>query len=257
MPRPLKSLTFATGSGKTPTWHNRVAELLKERGMDMLSLSRKAGLGDTYVRDALRRGRGGSIEGLRRIAAALDVSVEYLTTGIDTSQSSVPASTSYSPSLSLAGDINSQDFAPIRIRGEVAAGVWSEGDAVELPEDEMPISHLPPDPRWPAEFQYDVVVKGTSLNRVARDGDYLRCVDIAKAGIEIRDGDLVVARRTRGDLAETTAKRAKKRGIEIELWPDSTDPKWQEPLIPGRETGEITLLALGLYSYAPLAASHR
>lgn len=144
--------------------------------------------------------------------------------------------------------------APIKIIGTVAAGVWREvGLEADrfMVQDENP---FPPDPRYPISAQFDLIVAGTSLNRVAAEGARLRCVDVMQAGVEVRNGDLVIVRRIRDSFGvETTAKRLKIVGSRRELWPDSTDPKWQSPVIlNGSEHDEISITAVVLWTYTPV-----
>ena len=116
--------------------------------------------------------------------------------------------------------------------GEVAAGRWIEvDDHVDEPEyDPVPVN---PDNRWPAEDQYGLVVRGTSINRVAIDGDILSCVNAIAARYRPKEDDLVIAemRRHAGHLRQRTAKRFVRQSTHIELWPDSDDPRWQTPII--------------------------
>lgn len=263
----------AVASDWREAFRENIQRELDARHMDMRQLSRLAGLGDTYVRDAIVRGRGGSLDAVTRIAAALGLTVETLTTRKDQKQLSrlnapitierhidTPANSAVTI-RPVAQPLRNKPQSGLKIRvvGDVAAGVWTEIEAVQIADDDLPESHLPPDPRWPAQCQYDLVVKGTSLNRVARDGDYLRCVDIPTTGIAVRDGDLVVVRRLRGGMVETTCKRAKRNGDTIEYWPDSTDPRWQEPISIESDDPSTTvdLIGLVLYAYAPLASGHR
>ena len=62
---------------------NRVKAEMERQGLDMKGLSKLAGLGETYVRDALIRGRGGSLPALHKLAAALGRSLDWLITGAD------------------------------------------------------------------------------------------------------------------------------------------------------------------------------
>lgn len=97
----------------------------------------------------------------------------------------------------------------IRTLGEVAANVWRGVDSDDHARFDEDNSVFPPDPRYPVDAQYDLIVRGTSINRVAHDGYRLRVLDITKTGHEVPDGELVVVRRTRddGQIVETTAKR--------------------------------------------------
>lgn len=275
MPRKIAKDSPAGVSGAhdwREAFRENIERELEARHMDMRSLSRMAGLGDTYIRDAMKRGRGGSLDAVARIASVLNTTVEALTTRQDIKrQPGIVAPSSLNRAIDKPSDpqatvatvtapqLSRPAATPqIRVMGDVAAGVWTEIDAVQIADDDLPVSHLPPDPRWPAEYQYDLVVRGTSINRVARDGDYVRCVDIPSTGIAVRDGDLVIVRRQRAGMVETTCKRAKRVGDRIEYWPDSTDPRWQEPISVEVPEPSITvdLIGLVLYTYAPLA-SHR
>ncbi|KQP61086.1 hypothetical protein ASF39_15555 [Methylobacterium sp. Leaf108] len=116
--------------------------------------------------------------------------------------------------------------------GEVAAGRWIEiDDHVDEPEyDPVPVL---PDARWNARDQYGLVVRGTSINRIALDGDILACVNAVAARYVPREDDLVIAelRRHAGHLRQRTAKRFSRKNSHVELWPDSDDPRWQKPII--------------------------
>lgn len=116
--------------------------------------------------------------------------------------------------------------------GEVAAGRWLEIDEFvdESAFDPVPVR---PDPRWPAEHQYGLAVRGESINRFARDGDVLVCVSAVPARYRPKDGDLVIVelRRNAGLLRQRTAKRYLRTETHVELWPDSDHERWQKPII--------------------------
>lgn len=119
----------------------------------------------------------------------------------------------------------------LRIAGEVAAGVWREVDLEAAAEygDMQAIV----DPRYPEREQFLLIVRGTSLNRIASDGDFLHCVGIIGSGVEIQPGDLVIVERSKdeGGLVETTAKRVQRLNGTYELHPQSTDPQFQTPVV--------------------------
>lgn len=101
---------------------------------------------------------------------------------------------------------------------------------------------VPAAPDAPAEMQYAYRVEGTSLNKIAAPGDILVCLDCIKSHVEIKDGDLVVIERSRfsGQMIERTAKRIRRTTAGIELWPESTDPQFQEPLLlDGLKDGDL------------------
>jgi transcriptional regulator with XRE-family HTH domain len=59
-------------------WQTRLEQAMRELGLTMKSLSLKAGLGETFVRDALKRGRKPSIENFKKLAAELSMPVSFL-----------------------------------------------------------------------------------------------------------------------------------------------------------------------------------
>jgi len=55
------------------TWKSRLELLMRQKGFNMKSLSLKAELGETYVRDILKRGRDPGMEKMRALAGVLGV----------------------------------------------------------------------------------------------------------------------------------------------------------------------------------------
>lgn len=55
------------------TWKSRLDLLMRQKGFNMKSLSLKAELGETYVRDILKRGRDPGVEKMRALAEVLGV----------------------------------------------------------------------------------------------------------------------------------------------------------------------------------------
>jgi len=142
----------------------------------------------------------------------------------------------------------------VPVKGKAAAGIWSEvflADQADEPQQRNP---FPLDPRFPKEVQFDLIVEGSSLNKFAHEGDYLRCVDIDYSGIDILEGDLVVIERTREkSLRELSARRVRINNGRHEFWPESDDPRWRAPVIAKdgvAEAGEeVKILAKVLWTY--------
>ena len=123
-----------------------------------------------------------------------------------------------------------RDSAPTRylpVLGEVAAGVWLDVNQHVDETAYRPIPY-PSDPKYPHDWQYGLVVRGTSINRIARDGDILGCLDYAASGVDLRDQDVVIVERTRHQdgTRELTAKVLCLTMRGAELRPDSTDERW-------------------------------
>ena len=101
--------------------------------------------------------------------------------------------------------------------------------------------------------EYPMGYHPVSSPKVAQDGDRIRCVSLAATGITPRDGDLVVVRRRREHLEETTVKRVIRSQGELVLMPESTDPRWQTPIpLRSHDSVEVTVVARALYAYRPL-----
>jgi SOS-response transcriptional repressor LexA len=128
----------------------------------------------------------------------------------------------------------------VPILGDVAAGVWLE---VSVFNNEVEPSEFLP--YVPIDLQNDpgvfaLRVRGTSMNKIAPDGALLVCVLNHHSGKDLDPGQVIIAERRDPDgTFEVTVKRVR-RGLtgKIELWPESTDPKYQAPLVLDESLGE-------------------
>ena len=137
------------------------------------------------------------------------------------------------------------------VLGEVRAGSWLEIDGEPDKFDPIPAA---PDTRYRGARQYALKVVGTSMNRVALPGTYVVVADWADNGGELRDGELVVVRRERAHTYEVTLKRAKKGKDAWELWPESDDPRHQEPIVMSDGDRDVEVIIVGkvIGKYEPL-----
>lgn len=125
--------------------------------------------------------------------------------------------------------INRADPAPegfryIRVKGEVSAGTWKE----MVEEDSFDAYDIPivQDPRYPEGSLFGLVVRGSSVNQFARDGEVAICLDVWQAPRPYQHDDLVVVRRTRNTEFETTIKLVRYHEGELRLFTASTDPRF-------------------------------
>lgn len=138
----------------------------------------------------------------------------------------------------------------LAVTGEVAGGVWSEPQL----EFERIETRVPVDPQWPAEGMYLLRVRGTSINRRAQDGDFVVCLDVFAAPRKFRIGDWVIAERQRNGLVETTVKRVGTQDGALVLFPDSTDPRFQDAIYltdGDEENAEVQVRAFVLQFLKP------
>lgn len=176
-----------------------------------------------------------------RYAQFFGVSLEWLLTG-----KGQPAKTGAAISSAGAG--------ALPVSGVAQAGIWREDDAqadTEASETVPVVAH----PRFAQARNYALRVVGPSMNKLIADGEYALCVDALDAGYVPRDGDIVVAvrRRAQSGVTETTLKQFVMNGRRAELWPRSTDPKFQKPLTLGEGGAEeVQIIGLAWGRYAPL-----
>ncbi|MCO6407320.1 LexA family protein [Hoeflea alexandrii] len=139
----------------------------------------------------------------------------------------------------------------VPVTGEVQAGHWVEEESFSFHDNSyVPMS---PDPQYPPDAQMAFLVRGNSMNRVVQDGDYVIAVRTGHSRDAV-ENDIVVVRRRIGELAETSLKRLRFVDGAWQLFPDSTDPKFQKPVYLGSiENGDsVEIIARVIGSYRPL-----
>lgn len=200
---------------------------LRQTGKTQVGLARHLGLTHPQITRLLKGVRRLKVDELPRIADYLGVCL--------------PGEGDTSPPGHASG---------IPVLGEVAAGIWLE--IMTEPErfEDVPVT---PSPSHPANAQYGLIVRGESLNKIAKNGDTLHCVSVQQTNMDVKDGDLVIVERVDASgKRETTAKRLRRNG-HFELWPESDHPAHQKPIIvpndPHEMNEEISVIAkvIGLY----------
>lgn len=141
----------------------------------------------------------------------------------------------------------------IKVIGIVEAGSWrNTGEFVDEQLDEIAAPALP---NYPPYQQFSLKVVGPSMNRIVEDGEYVVCLDLRQDGAESRDGDIVVVERTRAGLVETTLKVLRMNAAgQTELWPDSSHPNHQEPIVleSSEEDTQVMIIGRVLASFKPI-----
>lgn len=134
----------------------------------------------------------------------------------------------------------------VRVLGTAAAGLWKDVSIIAddyYTHEELPVVE---NPRYAGYPQYALLVEGTSVNRSIQDGEYAICVDWSAIGADPKEGQYVHVERSRGGLTEATIKLVRVQGRQIELWPDSTDPRFQEPISYSHEDEDTEVRIRGL-----------
>jgi transcriptional regulator with XRE-family HTH domain len=136
----------------------------------------------------------------------------------------------------------------VHLRGTIAAGVWLEHDEASQMTEPVPIVGG----QWSALEQFAYRVSGPSVDKLRiYDGDYVVCVPYFDARRWPLKDDVVVVERKRASTIERTVKQLVLTATGCELWPRSTDPRYQTPLIvnrngEGTETDGTTIEITGL-----------
>lgn len=120
----------------------------------------------------------------------------------------------------------------VHVRGTIAAGVWLEHDEAPQLTDVLPVVGG----RWSSLEQFAYRVSGPSVDKLRiYDGDYVVCVPYFDARRYPTQDDVVVVERRRGVTIERTVKQLALTANGCELWPRSTDPRFQAPLAVNRQ----------------------
>lgn len=204
----------------------KLKEALDAKKISLAEASRKIGRNPAYIQQYIERGTPRVLpEKLRLALAAL--------TGM--SDTDFAGGDHATVSLMATGYLS--------VLGEVRAGVWIEENAVL--EDSSEVIPIGADPDYAYAEQFALRVIGTSMNRVAQPGEYVLVARWADIGRMPRDGEVLLIRREKAGEFEVTLKRAKKLNGIWEMWPDSTDPRYQTPLKWSGKEEDMSVTILG------------
>lgn len=113
----------------------------------------------------------------------------------------------------------------VPVRGKVAAGLWMLHDDIV---DEVDIPAIP---RKDGLEQFAFQVSGNSMDKLGILHDwYVVCVPYWLSREALTQDDIVVVERRNGQLVERTCKQIALTPTHYELWPRSSDARWQEPI---------------------------
>jgi transcriptional regulator with XRE-family HTH domain len=211
-----------------------LAKALKESGMSISELARRLKTNRQNVSRWAKGDVGVRPKVARQIAEILTVSAESLVMREPAHELDVPKRPQY-----------------VHVRGTIAAGVWLEHDDAPQMTDDVPIIGG----RWSALEQWAYRVSGPSVDLLRIfDGDYVVCVPYFDARRWPTQDDVVVVERKRGQTIERTVKQLVVTPSGCELWPRSSDPRYQAPLLvdkqgEGTEEDGTTVEIVGLVIY--------
>jgi len=143
-------------------------------------------------------------------------------------------------------------LSTVKVVGSAAAGLWKEVSIIADHYHDLEDIPVVENPKYAGKLQYALLIEGNSINRAIPDGEYAICVAWAELGTEPTTGQYVHVERSRGGLQEVTIKKIQIASDgHVQLWPDSTDPRFQTPLDLSEieEDTEITIRGLVIGSY--------
>lgn len=232
---------------------DRLRELLQEKSRSQRDVSIAAGLGETAVKDILNgKSKNPEFQTLAKIALALGVPLSEFVSGVGATDSGADAvhtpGSGDPPSGKMAVEAPALEVRRVPVLGIVQAGAWTE----VYDDEPTPLEWIVFDePEYARTEVFALIVRGPSVNKEYPDGSRVICIPAATAGI--REGDFVVVRRRRGGFAETTLKQIQVGSDgDIELWPRSDDPAFQEPIRlretrDPEEAPEVLAVVVGRY----------
>lgn len=206
---------------------DRVRELVRRRiasrDLNMSELSKAVGKNHAYIQQYLNKGSP------KRLPEDVRVKLAPL---LDLTEDDLGKPQAQSPSKHENVIPLPQSAHMIPVVGEARAGTWWEPSQVEKPVNNG-APRVGASPTYPVEAQYLLRIAGNSMSRVIKPGEYVHCVEIHNYDHPIADGDIVHVERIRDDggLHEVTIKRYRVRNGQRELWPDSDDKDFQDPVL--------------------------
>lgn len=219
--------------GMETTLQKRLKIRMDMKEMNAFQTAKKAGLGESFVRDILRgKTRNPSHENLVKLAMALDTTVDWF----------AGAGEDADPLHRVKG------IEGLDVVGKIQAGNWLDRSIIDHDGDHeiIPVAR---DPRFPHAKQYAMAVEGDSMDREYPDGSYVTCVDFIDSGLSLRNGLIVHVERHNGPLVEVTLKAIETVDGKRMLVPRSSNPRHKPIEINGDAGTEIVVRGVVTGSY--------
>lgn len=206
-----------------PTWKREIAERLNATKTPMKAASLTAKLGETFIRDALKRDKEPAHANLQKIRQAIGLSQPT--------------------TVRVEG---------LTIEGKAQAGAFLD---ISIFDDdyEKPILHAPRNTKFPDARQYALQIIGDSMDEVFPDGSYVICVNWADTGARFKNGMRLHVERHQGQLTEVTVKKLVIENGSMFLEPESRNPAHKRLELPDDEFSDVVVKGLIVASYREMA----
>lgn len=127
-----------------------------------------------------------------------------------------------------AAQVAPQAVKETPVVGYVQASYWVPSDpAVDEPLEWLAMPWLPRDGEGE---QYALKVVGPSMNKLVAEGNYAVCRRYGGSPKSLKDNLVIHAERERDGEFEWTLKRVRWSAEGLLLWPESDDPRFQQPV---------------------------
>lgn len=247
------------------TFGERVRMAREEKEMSQEDLGNAIGIKQPSVA-AMEKSKAKTNKHLIEIADALGQTTTWLRTGegeFKRHRNAIRAGAGHArgSSTAVASGVAHRTIAPdmhismrqVPVIGFVQAGVWLS--TIELPPEDRFDIPLPIQAGFDGFVVQGLVVRGPSMDELYPHGSILAVVSFLDLGRDPRNGERVVALRHRHGESEATVKeyRIGKDGKE-RLWPRSSHPDFQQPILvdpPDGEDEELRIAYLVIGSYRP------
>lgn len=182
-------------------------------------------------------------EWARRISPHVGLSPQEILFGQDVAHESLPAELPKSNQSVTAVPLSrvrvKEPYGYVQLRGEASAGSWLEPEMAHTEPRPTQVPIVPTHAHLP-QYAYQIV--GASMDELRIfDGALVVCIPPD----DLKNGDVVIVERSRGQLVERSCKRYRRIGDAIELSPRSTDPRYQTIVYRPGETDDETVTILG------------
>lgn len=150
-----------------------------------------------------------------------------------------------------AQPVSPVEMRPVQVIGHVQAGYWTE--AFEWEEEDRYVVPVPADPELKPYKLTGAEMRGASMNKWRPEGTVIVFTDQIETAEDLRAGSRYVIERTNSaGEHECTVKRLW-RDEQGKFWllPESTDPRFQEPIqIGGADDDTVRIMGRVAYSVA-------
>lgn len=201
-----------------PAWKREIAEEIHAKNLSMKEVSLRAGLGETWVRDALKRDKEPTVKNLEKVKTVLGLSK------------------SSQPRILRVGNLP--------VIGRAQAGAFLDVSVFSQDEDyeTVPVAQIP---RYAHANQYALRTVGDSMNKIFDEDSYVICASWGDLGLAFRPGMCLHVERHEGPLVEVTVKCYDIEDGKRMLFPRSTNPAHKP--IPLDDRMVVKGLIIGVY----------